>query len=91
MTTVNGRFGAANGLAAQNKVNHFEGNYLPNVLARDFSKESLRAFIVNVCHIHWSRAEQRIHAIAAPAEAVELLQLLVNRGGGDSQIGRAHV
>ena len=57
------------------EVNHFEGNYLPNVLARDFSKESLRAFIVNVCHIHWSRAEQRIHAIAAPAEAAELLEV----------------
>lgn len=55
------------------EVNYFEDGYLPDPLEHDFSKESLRAYISNECHISWKRAEQRIYAVAAPEEVAGLL------------------
>lgn len=55
------------------EVNYFEDGYLPEPLSHDFSHESLRAYIVNECHISWSRAQQRIYAVPAPADIAELL------------------
>lgn len=55
------------------EVNYFENGYLPDPLEHDFSKEALRVYISNECHIIWRRAEQCIYAVAAPAEIAGLL------------------
>lgn len=58
----------AGGVPFYFEVNHFVEGYLPGVLSRDFSKESLRAFVVNECQVTWARAEQRIYAVPATSE-----------------------
>lgn len=55
------------------EVNYFAQGYLPDALSHDFSKESLRSYIVNECHVQWSRAEQRIYAAPAKLEVARLL------------------
>ena len=40
------------------EVNYFEKEYVPEVLERDFSVESLRVFLVETYHIRWSCANQ---------------------------------
>lgn len=59
------------------EINHFEQSYIPGAIDRDFSKESLRAFLNNSCQIHWSRASQEIYAVTADEEKAPLLQVPV--------------
>lgn len=57
------------------EVNYFEKEYVPGIMQRDFSKESLRVFLANTYHIRWSQANQEIYAIAADDEMAQLLQV----------------
>lgn len=57
------------------EVNYFEKEYVPEVLERDFSVESLRVFLVETYHIRWSCANQNVYAILADQEMAELLQV----------------
>lgn len=57
------------------EVNYFEKEYVPEVLERDFSVESLRVFLVETYHIRWSCANQNVYAILADQEMAELLRV----------------
>ena len=57
------------------EINYFEKEYVPEVLERDFSVESLRVFLVETYHIRWSCANQNVYAILADQEMAELLQV----------------
>lgn len=57
------------------EINYFEQSFMPDAVNRDFSKESLRAYISDELGAHWSRAMQSIYAVRAVAEQAELLQV----------------
>lgn len=57
------------------EVNHFERAFLPHAVERDFSKESLRAYVNDELGIQWSRAQQRIYAVAADDEVARFLNV----------------
>lgn len=52
---------------------YYEDGYVPHIAERDFSKESLRAYLNNSCDIRWSRVSQKIGACVATDEQAELL------------------
>lgn len=54
---------------------YYEDGYVPHIMERDFSKESLRAYIYNVCGIKWTHASQEIYSVVADAEKAELLNI----------------
>lgn len=54
---------------------YYEDGYVPHIAERDFSKESLRAFLYNRCGISWRRASQDIYATRADAEEAERLNI----------------
>lgn len=57
------------------EINYFEKNWLPDLLTKDFSKESLRAFLMNQHHISWLCAHQKIYSITATEELATLLSI----------------
>lgn len=57
------------------EINYFDENYVPGIMSRDFSKESLRVYLSNSYHIRWSYAEQEIYSILANEELSNLLQI----------------
>lgn len=57
------------------EINYFEKNWVPEVMERDFSKESLRAFLTNHYKVVWSYARQEIYSIIATQEMAELLSI----------------
>lgn len=57
------------------EINYFEKEYVPEVIHRDFSKESLRVFLTNSYHIKWSYAQQEIYSILADETFAELLHV----------------
>lgn len=71
---------------------YYEDGYVPHIEERDFSKESLRAFLYNSCGISWKRATQNIQAVVADAEQADRLNikegdplLLIRRVSFDKQ------
>lgn len=59
------------------EINYFEKDYVPELLKRDFSQESLRVFLTKTYDIQWSYARQEIYAITANAEMGELLKTAI--------------
>lgn len=57
------------------EVIYYPDGYAPGITSRDFSKESLRAYLADKCGITWSRAEQKIYSCAATDELAELLDV----------------
>lgn len=57
------------------EINYFAKEFVPGIMERDFSKESLRVFISNAYQIHWSYAEQEIYSILADEELSNLLNI----------------
>lgn len=57
------------------EVNYFERAFLPHAIERDFSKESLRAYVNDELGIQWSRALQRIYSVAADDEIARFLDV----------------
>ncbi|GCF94960.1 GntR family transcriptional regulator [Enterococcus florum] len=57
------------------EINYFEKDYVPKILTRDFSKESLRVFLNKTYDIQWAYARQEIYAITANEEFSQLLQV----------------
>lgn len=68
------------------EFNYYEQDFVPEVYNRDFSKESLRAFLKNFYNIQWSYANQEIYSILAEEKLADLLQ--VNIGSPIIQIKR---
>lgn len=65
---------------ADEKPMYMETNYLDyrwasEAMERDFSKESLRVFYVNHCHMKLVRAEERIYSALADERTAELLRI----------------
>lgn len=60
------------------EINYFEADYVPELMNRDFSKESLRVFLSNTYHIHWSYAQQEIYSILSDESLSALLQIPLN-------------
>lgn len=57
------------------EINYFEQAYVPEMLNRDFSEESLRVYLDKTYNIQWSYATQEIFAIVAEGEIAKLLQV----------------
>lgn len=57
------------------EVNYFENSFMPDAINRDFSKESLRAYISDTLGVRWSRATQSIYAVNAQERQAKLLQV----------------
>lgn len=57
------------------ETNIIEKSWVPEVMDRDFSKESLRVFLANRYKVSWSHAKQHIYSIAATQELAKLLQI----------------
>ncbi len=55
------------------EVIHIETSLVPGAMECDFSRESWRTFLSSGCNLHWSRATQRIYAVAADEEQAERL------------------
>ncbi|MBP1041228.1 GntR family transcriptional regulator [Vagococcus sp. BWB3-3] len=64
-----------NGEPAYLEINYFEKDYVPDMLTRDFSKESLRVFLDKTYNIQWSYARQEIFSMVANEEISQLLQV----------------
>lgn len=67
---------------ADEKPMYIETNYLNHrwafdAMERDFSKESLRVFYVNHCHMKLTRAEEKIYSILADERTAKLLQIKI--------------
>lgn len=65
---------------AGDKPMYIETNYIaydwaPEVMERDFSKESLRVYYVNHCNAKLAKAEEEIYSILAEGENAKLLQV----------------
>ena len=60
------------------EINYFEKEYVPEMLNRNFSEESLRVFLDKTYNIQWSYARQTIYSIVADDELAEVLA--VKRG-----------
>lgn len=56
-------------------INYYVRSFIPGAAARDFSKESLRTYLTNECHVRWSRATQEIRAVVANEEMARLLHV----------------
>lgn len=56
---------------------YYEDGYVPHIEERDFSKESLRAYLYNRCGISWKRASQDIYATKATPEQADRLSIEV--------------
>ena len=68
---------------AGEKPMYIETNYLdykwgPEAMERDFSKESLRVYYVNHCHIKLAQAEEKIYSVPADQRRARLLQVEEN-------------
>ena len=59
------------------EINYFERAFLPDAVNRDFSRESLRAYISDELHVRWRQATQEIRAIVADEELAYLLKIEV--------------
>lgn len=59
------------------EINYFEKEYVPEMLNRDFSEESLRVYLDKTYNIQWSYATQEIFAIVAEEEIAKLLKVNV--------------
>lgn len=57
------------------EINYFDARYVPDIMSRDFSQESLRIYLSNAYHIQWSYAEQEIYAILSNEELSTLLHI----------------
>lgn len=57
------------------EINYFEKEYVPNLLNKDFSKESLRVFLDKNYNIQWAYAKQEIYAEVADKEISLLLEV----------------
>lgn len=57
------------------ETSYFEKSWVPEVLERDFSKESLRAFLTNRYQIVWSYASQEIYSVVAMQEMADILSV----------------
>lgn len=57
------------------EINYFDKTLVPMIMTRDFSKESLRVYLLNTYQIEWSYAQQEIYAIQADEELSYLLQI----------------
>lgn len=57
------------------EINHFEKEYLPETLNRNFSEESLRVFLDKTYNIQWSYALQESHSIVSDKQISELLKV----------------
>ena len=57
------------------EINYFDERLVPGIMDRDFSNESLRVYLSNTYHIHWSYAEQEIYSILSNEELSSLLQI----------------
>jgi len=60
------------------EINYFEKEFVPKMLVKDFSKESLRVFLAKTYNIQWSYAKQEIYSIVSSEELSQLLK--VNKG-----------
>ena len=59
------------------EINYFEKEYVPEMLSKDFSKESLRVFLDKTYNIQWSYAKQEIYSMIADKEISKLLKVEV--------------
>lgn len=57
------------------EINYFEKSYVPEMLQRNFSKESLRVFLDKTYDIQWSYAKQKIYSIVADDGVAKLLKI----------------
>lgn len=57
------------------EINYFEKSYVPAILQRDFSKESLRVFLKKTYNIQWAYARQEIYSIIADEKLSQLLKV----------------
>lgn len=57
------------------EINYFEKEYVPEMLNKNFSKESLRVFLNKTYNIQWSYAKQEIYSMVTDAETAKLLKV----------------
>lgn len=57
------------------EINYFDKNYVPEMLKKDFSKESLRVFLDKTYNIRWSYAKQEISSLVADKQISKLLKI----------------
>ncbi|MGP5430953.1 GntR family transcriptional regulator [Enterococcus malodoratus] len=57
------------------EINYFEKDYVPEMLNRNFSEESLRVFLDKTYNIQWSYASQQIFSIVAAGALADLLKV----------------
>ncbi|MGM0339523.1 GntR family transcriptional regulator [Enterococcus sp. AZ007] len=57
------------------EINYFEKAYVPEMLNRNFSEESLRVFLDKTYNIQWSYASQKIYSIIAAGTIADLLKV----------------
>lgn len=57
------------------EINYFEKSYVPEMLNRNFSEESLRVFLDKTYNIQWSYASQKIYSIAVAGPIADLLKV----------------
>lgn len=59
------------------ETSYFEKVWVPEVLNHDFSKESLRIFLMNNYHSDWKNERQKIYSVLADEEKAKLLSIKV--------------
>lgn len=57
------------------EINYFEKAFVPDLVNRDFSRESLRAFLSTNYSIQWSYASQEIFSVLSDDKQAELLKV----------------
>ena len=57
------------------EINYFDKAFVPTIMERDFTKESLRVYLLNTFHIEWSYAQQEIYSIQSNEELSYLLKV----------------
>lgn len=57
------------------EINYLDHQWVPEAMERDFSKESLRVYYVNHCHIKLAKAEEKIYSILADERTARLLKI----------------
>lgn len=57
------------------EINYLDYDWVPEAMERDFSKESLRVYYVNHCHIKLAKAEEKIYSVLADERIAGLLQV----------------
>lgn len=60
------------------ETNYLDYEWVPEAMERDFSKESLRVYYVNHCHIKLAKAEEKIYSVLADERRAKLLQIKEN-------------